>query len=136
MPTPAQSGDQLLATRPQPFQERVREWVTTCFGETIANDSAERNHRFLEESLELVQSLGCTRSEVLQMVDYVFARPAGEPAQEVGGVTVTLAALCAASGLDMQAEANTELERINTPAMIAKIKAKHAAKPQFFTLPK
>lgn len=47
------------------FQERVHDWCVTCFGEIIANDRLNRNHRFLEESLELVQSLGCTKEEAL-----------------------------------------------------------------------
>jgi hypothetical protein len=43
-----------------PFQHRVRDWVLACFGEVIAADVTERNHRFLEEALELVQAKGCT----------------------------------------------------------------------------
>lgn len=115
----------------EPFQQRVNRWVVECFGETIANDTTERNHRFLEEALELVQSLGCTRSEVMQLVDYVFARSAGEPSQEVGGVTVTLASLCSASNLDMQNAAEVELNRISDPVITNKIRAKHAAKPKY-----
>jgi hypothetical protein len=84
------------------FQEQVQPWLTKCFGTVIASDKVERNHRFLEESLELVQATGCTQSEAHQLVDYVFNRPVGEPAQEVGGVMVTLAALCLANRLDMR----------------------------------
>ncbi|MDC6128597.1 hypothetical protein PPH41_11610 [Burkholderia gladioli] len=87
----------------EPFQARVQPWMLECFGPTIAADTIERNHRFLEEALELVQSLGCTASEAHQLVDYTFGRPIGEPAQEVGGVMVTLAALCLAKTLDMHA---------------------------------
>ena len=39
-------------------------------------------HRFLEEALELVQACGATASEAHQLVDYVYGRPVGEPAQE------------------------------------------------------
>jgi len=117
------------------FQQRVQPWLLQCFGADIAGDKAERNHRFLEEALELVQSCGCTVSEAHQLVDYVFGRPVGEPAQEVGGVMVTLAALCYANCLDMHAAGETELERISVPAMTAKIKAKQAAKPKHSPLP-
>ena len=79
-----------------PLQSRVLPWMLACFGPTIPFDKTERNHRFLEEALELVQSIGCTQSEAHQLVDYVYGRPAGEPSQEVGGVMVTLAALCIA----------------------------------------
>ena len=75
------------------FQICVGLWIKACLGPLIAADVTERNHRFLEEALELVQSKGCTASEAHQLVDYVFNRPIGEPFQELGGVMVTLAAL-------------------------------------------
>lgn len=115
------------------FQSRVHPWLLECFGAQIAADRVERNHRFLEESLELVQALGCTQSEAHQLVDYVFERPIGEPAQEVGGVMVTLAALCLASDLDMHAAGEVELARIWTK--VEKIRAKQAAKPRHSPLP-
>ena len=115
------------------FQARVQPWLMKCFGEMIAGDREERNHRFLEESLELVQSCGCTASEAHQLVDYVFGRDVGEPAQEVGGVMVTLAALCLANGLDMHANGETELARIWTK--VEAIRAKQAAKPKYSPLP-
>lgn len=62
--------------------------MMACFGATISRDKAERNHRFLEEALELVQACGCTESEAAQLVAYVYGRPAGDPPQEVGGVMV------------------------------------------------
>lgn len=115
------------------FQQRVQPWMLACFGEMIAGDREERNHRFLEEALELVQSTGCTASEAHQLVDYVYGRSVGEPAQEVGGVMVTLAALCLANGLDMHAAAETELARIWTK--VEQIRAKQAAKPKHSPLP-
>jgi hypothetical protein len=115
------------------FQTRVQPWMMACFGPMIAGDREERNHRFLEEALELVQSTGCTASEAHQLVDYVYGRPAGEPAQEVGGVMVTLAALCLAQGLDMHNAGETELARIWTK--VEAIRAKQAAKPKHSPLP-
>jgi hypothetical protein len=117
------------------FQNRVNSWMHKCFDEHTCTDTMERNHRFLEESLELVQSLGCTPSEAHQLVDYVFARPVGQPGQEVGGVRVTLAALCTAAAIQEDAEAERELARINAPEMIAMIRVKHAAKPKHSPLP-
>lgn len=117
------------------FQQRVQPWLLECFGAEIAADRIERNHRFLEESLELVQALGCTASEAHQLVDYVFGRPVGDPPQEVGGVMVTLAALCLASGLDMHGAGEVELARISAPELVAKIRAKQAAKPKHSPLP-
>jgi hypothetical protein len=117
----------------EPFQHRVQPWLSQCFGAEIAADTVERNHRFLEEALELVQSTGCTQSEAHQLVDYVFGRPVGEPAQEVGGVMVTLAALCLANGLDMHNAGEIELARIWTK--VEAIRAKQAAKPKHLPLP-
>lgn len=115
------------------FQQRVQPWMMACFGEKIAGDREERNHRFLEESLELVQACGCTANEAHQLVDYVYGRPVGERAQEVGGVMVALAALCLAQGLDMHAAGETELARIWTK--VEAIRAKQAAKPKHSPLP-
>jgi hypothetical protein len=115
------------------FQERVAPWMLACFGYEISSDVTERNHRFLEEALEFVQSKGCTAEEAHQLVDYVFGREIGEPHQEVGGVMVTLAALCLAAGLDMQDAAEDELSRIWTK--VEKIRAKQAAKPKHSPLP-
>jgi hypothetical protein len=120
------------ATQPN-FQDRIQKWMTACFGHEIMSDRVERNHRFLEEALELVQSCGTTQSEAQQLVDYVYSRPVGELAQEVGGVMVTLAGLCLAQGLDMNACGETELERVWTK--IEKIRAKQAAKPKHSPLP-
>lgn len=115
------------------FQKRVQPWMLACFGAEIAADREERNHRFLEEALELVQSTGCTQHEAHQLVDYVFNRPVGEPAQEVGGVMVTLAALCLANAMDMHHAGEVELDRIWTK--VEQIRAKQAAKPKHSPLP-
>jgi hypothetical protein len=74
-----------------------------------------------------------TRSEAHQLVDYTFDRPVGELHQEVGGVMVTLAALCLASNANMHESGETELARIWTK--IEKIRAKQAAKPKHSPLP-
>lgn len=118
---------------PDPFQQRVNGWMQYCFGPAIAADRMERNHRFIEEALELVQAGGCTASEAHQLVDYVFGRPAGEMHQEVGGVLVTLAAFCQAHGLDMDKAGETELVRVWQRSDL--IRRKQAAKPKHSPLP-
>jgi hypothetical protein len=120
---------------PPTFQSRVRNWLFHCFGDAICRDTTERNHRFLEEALELVQSTGCTRSEAHQLVDYVFSRPVGDPFQEVGGVAVTFAALCSCVGIDQGAAGEAELARITRPDVMEKVRAKQAAKPKHSPLP-
>lgn len=115
------------------FQQRVLEWMMACFSMEICRDRQERNHRFLEEALELVQALGCTRSEAHQLVDYTFDRPSGEPVQELGGVMVTVAALCYPNQLNMEEAAEIELARIWKKIEI--IRAKQEAKPKHSPLP-
>jgi NTP pyrophosphatase (non-canonical NTP hydrolase) len=107
--------------------------LVDCFGEEIASDKIERNHRFIEEALELVQATGCTKSEVLQLVEYVYGRDIGETKQEVGGVMVTLAALCLAQEIDMAECGEVELARVWTK--VEKIRAKQKAKPKYGPLP-
>lgn len=115
------------------FQAQVATWVETCFGTEVAQDIKERNHRFLEESLELVQSLGCTEDEAIQLVRYVYSRPTGEPVQEVGGVMLTLAALCNAARVSMEEAGNKELARVWNK--IEQIRKKRAAKREGLPLP-
>ena len=119
--------DQIM-TDNLPFQQRVAPWMAACFGPAISADTTERNQRFLAEALELVQACGATQHEVRELADYVFGRNAGDKGQEVGGVMVTLAALCLAHGLDMHQEAETELARIWTA--VEAVRMKQAAKPR------
>lgn len=115
------------------FQFHVARWMQACFGREISMDKVERNHRFLEEALELVQAGGCSKEEALQLVDYVYSRPVGMHYQEIGGVMVTLAALCEAYNDDMKGCGITELLRCWDKT--EQIRAKQAAKPKFSPLP-
>lgn len=117
------------------YQANVAAWTHKIFGSAVATDVPTRCYRFIEEALELVQALGTTKEQVLQMVDYTYGRPVGEAYQEVGGVAVTLAALCAAIKLEMDNCAMKELIRCQRPEVIAKIQAKQATKPHASPLP-
>ena len=113
------------------FQRMIAHWTRACFGEKIARNRDERNQRFLEESLELVQSLGASKQECHDLVDYVFGRDIGETPQEIGGVLVCLASLCDVADLDMEACGWIELERVDSDEMMEKIRRKHSLKPKF-----
>jgi hypothetical protein len=115
------------------FQARVAPWMDACFGPEISADRVERNDRFLEEALELVQASGCDKDRAHALVEYVFGRPQGDINQEVGGVMVTLAAHCLAHGVNMHAAAETELARIWTK--VEAIREKQAAKPRGSAMP-
>jgi hypothetical protein len=124
---------QIMELLPSELQDRVQPWMMACFGPAISADTNERNHRFLEEALELVQACGCTQEDAHLLVDYVYGRPVGEKGQEVGGVMITLAALCLAQGLNMHAQGDIELGRIWTK--VEQIRAKQAGKPHRSPLP-
>ena len=115
------------------FQARVKPWMDACFGPDISADRLERGDRLLEEVLELLQSGQYPRERIAALVEYVWSRPEGEPAQEVGGVMVTLAAYCLAHGINTHEAGETELARIWTK--VEKIRAKQAAKPTGSALP-
>lgn len=125
--TGMQQGDALNGVS---FQRRVWNWVIDCFGRDLANNRTERNRRFLEESVELAQSLGCDKATIHQIVEYVYARDPGIPEQEVGGVMVTFAALCEANNIEMAAAGRNELSRISSAEVMRKIRAKHSLKPE------
>lgn len=115
------------------FQEKVERWLEACFSVEVREDRLERAHRFLEEALELAQANGCSKSDASALVDYVFARPVGEPEQEVGGVMVTLAGLCSASKINMDDAGQREIDR--NWDRIEDIRAKQKSKPHGSALP-
>lgn len=117
----------------EPLQTLVAPWMQACFGSDISLDRRERNHRFIEESLELVQACGMPAVEAHMLVDYVYGRPAGTKEQEVGGVMITLAALCLAHGMNMHDCGDVELVRIWTK--IDQIREKQRNKPRDSPLP-
>lgn len=111
------------------FQTVVGRWMNKCFGGLLdASKKSVRNFRFFEEAAELVQVGGMTREQAHELVDYVYNRPVGVMAQEVGGVMVTLAALCATNGIELGYAAYEEVERIHQPEVLEKIRAKQASK--------
>lgn len=117
------------------YQERIQQWVLEAFGQWAMEDVQQRCQRFLEESLELVQANNMPQADVISLVDYVFNRPSGDINQEVGGVMVTLAALCAAIKTDLLVEGEAEYQRISRPEVMEKIRAKQATKPYGSPLP-
>lgn len=118
---------------PSGWQQRVQEWMLACFGPAITSDRLERCDRFAEEAIELLQALGYDRNRLDALTDYVYCREAGEPGQEVGGVMVTLAALCSTHGIDVDTARETELSRVWTK--VEHIREKQKAKPTNSALP-
>lgn len=115
------------------LQSRIHAWAVKCFGEDVVNNKTERAHRFIEESLELVQAVGVSRAECEQVLDYVYSRPVGDVKQEIGGTIITLSVLCSIFDVALDEQAETELERIWEK--IDKIREKQLNKPKFSPLP-
>lgn len=92
-------------------QAKVLAWAVSTFG-SIAKEPEERINRFLEESLELVQALNFSKERVMCLVEYVYSRPPGETFQEVGGVSLTLLALCQSLGLSADEAEAMEILRV------------------------
>jgi NTP pyrophosphatase (non-canonical NTP hydrolase) len=119
--TPARSVDELTF---QHFQMRIAGWMDEVFGQSVTGDVRERTVRFLEEAVELAQAVGVAKADVARVSDYVYSRPVGDPSQEVGGVLVTLAALCGETKINLEYAVATEFDRIDTVEMRTKIRAK------------
>lgn len=103
---------------------RVRGWLYTTFGGEILNDIEERMLRLGEETIELGQVEGITREQWHGLVDQVYDKPVGERSQELGGVMVCVAAYLALTDQEGFDELVTELDRIEQPEIVEKIRTK------------
>lgn len=93
------------------IQDETGEWLIDTFGKDSLMDKDERTRRFIEEAIELAQSTGCPKENVLFLVNHVYGRDEDPVEREVGGVVNTLAALCTSYGIDMGECAADEMER-------------------------
>jgi hypothetical protein len=92
-------------------QRAVLQWVGDTFG-PLALAPYERAQRVLEEAVELGQAEGLTPERARAVVDHVYGKPPGDPAQEAGGLGVTLLAYCEARGLSADGEEVREFRRV------------------------
>ena len=86
-------------------------WAVRCFGSEHVGDPQVRALRLVEEAVELAQAVGAPQSKILDVVSAVYAKPAGEPFQEVGGVSMTLAIFCQSLGINPDRAFERELTR-------------------------
>lgn len=93
-------------------QSEVGTWILRCFGWDVAMNRRERVSRLLEEAVELAQAENLPIAEADRILRHVYAKPPGDPAQEVGGVSITLLGYCAAAGLSADQCEYLELHRV------------------------
>ena len=110
------------------MQSRVAAWVRSAFGDAAMIDRWERAARVLEEAIELAQSQGMSEPDVARIAYRTFSRPIGQPHQEAAQVMVTLLAWAASAGVDLDSVTAEEIERIEQPEVMARIRAKQAEK--------
>lgn len=95
-------------------QLKVAEWCLAAFGREHASSLPQRGVRLLEETIEAFQAAGGDPAMAHKLVDFVFARPAGELRQELGGVGVTLLALANAAGFNADEAEAAEVARVRS----------------------
>lgn len=111
-------------------QAVIADWCATAFGVDHAASLPQRGVRHAEEAIELAQAAGTPREMLHQLVDYIYDRPAGKLAQEIGGSALTLLALAAAAKLSANTEEAREIARVLAKPLAhftARNEAKNAA---------
>lgn len=93
-------------------QLQVATWCAKAFGSEQAYSVPHRGLRFFEEASEGAQASGVTKEMAHKMVDYVWSRPVGELAQELGGIGVTVLALAEAARLSADLCERNEIVRV------------------------
>lgn len=124
---PGTSGEGGPRGWPQPYQHRVATAHHALFHDD-PTDVSERLARYAEETNEVLQAFGMSRDDMHCLVDYTCDRPAGEPAQEIGAAMLTLTSLCVVAGYDLMSCAEADLQKLQQPETIARIRAKRSTR--------
>ncbi|MEC4749882.1 hypothetical protein [Methylomicrobium sp. Wu6] len=98
----------------QQRQAEILQWANATFGKATASNTGERIRRFAEESIELVQAAGLDKQSLHDIIDHVYDKPAGNIAQEVGQVGVSLLGLSEHLGILADDEERKEFQRISS----------------------
>lgn len=123
--TPKQVATAILANSEEPLplpsirgldrvlrQGVAQRWATEAFGSGQASSPPQRALRLLEEAIELAQATDVPFNIATELLSYVYARIPGDPAQELGGVALTLLLACASLGVTAEDVEIAELDRV------------------------
>lgn len=94
------------------WQPMMVGWVKSRLGES-AMEPRERDLRFGEESIELLQAVGLSALDILRLLVHVYGKKPGRVGQEIGGVVTTLLTLAQSHDADMNICALMEIDRIH-----------------------
>lgn len=92
-------------------QAVVKDWITRVFGLRTLN-LRFRAERVLEEALELAQAAGYPQEKIAALTAKVYANPPGRLRQEVGGVAISVLALCETAGISADECEEQEIQRV------------------------
>lgn len=92
-------------------QAKVYEWCIATFGRA-EQELRERAIRLVEEAIELAQAEGVGEGTLRNLLEVVYSKPAGNAAQEAGGVGTTLLAYCQAKGISANRAEKEEWDRV------------------------
>lgn len=109
------------------YQDRVTGAHHALFHDD-PTDIPERNARAFEESIETAQAFGMPHAEAIELVNYTFSRPVGDPKKEIGASILTAFSLGIVAGFDVMEAAEAELSKMQQPETIARIRAKRATR--------
>ncbi|MBS3965562.1 MAG: hypothetical protein KGZ80_13940 [Methylomonas sp.] len=98
----------------QQRQAEILQWANSTFGEATASNTGERIRRFAEEAIELVQASGLDKQALHDIINHVYAKPAGNVSQEIGQVGVSLLGLAEHLGIQADDEERKEFLRISS----------------------
>lgn len=93
-------------------QAQVAEWCVAAFGGDHAASLPQRGLRHAEEAIEAAQAAGTNPDQIHKLVDYIYAKPPGDMAQEIGGSGLTLLALANAAGISADDAEAAEVARV------------------------
>ena len=94
--------------------EIAMSWAKEAFGETQMYSPQIRSLRALEEIAEFAQSVGVPIEKLQLVLQTVYARPHGDPQQELGGVMMTAILLCMSCAADPDRVFMDECNRVMT----------------------
>ncbi len=91
---------------------RAYQWAIDTFGVAVATNPTERAMRLVEEAIELGHAMGLNLAITTNIVRRVYSGEMGNVPREVGQVQMTLEVLAKSIGVDADAEATKEFQRV------------------------